>query len=237
MIPVGLQSSENEIIQGIIEATRLILSLDPTVIEITIRSLYVSLTATFFASLIALPLGALIYFREFRGKRAVINTLQTLYAMPTVIIGLIAFLLLSTTGPFGFLGLLFSPQGMIVAQTLLIIPLITGLTVAAMSGIEREMRYTIISLGASLSQSILTILREARFAIFTAVLIGFGRAIAEVGTVLLVGGNIRGFTRVLTTAIALNTSMGNFTLSIALGIILLGVALVVNLALNLVQQR
>jgi tungstate transport system permease protein len=157
--------------------------------------------------------------------------------MPTVIVGLVAFLLLSRNGPFGFLGLLFTPGGMIVAQTLLIIPLITGLTVAAMSNIEREMRYTIISMGASTIQSIWTVLREVRFAIFTAVLIGFGRAIAEVGTVLLVGGNIRGFTRVLTTAISLNTSMGNFTLSIALGIILLGVALFVNVALNLVQQR
>lgn len=229
--------TDNEIIEGLVEAVRLIVTLDPTVVEITIRSLYVSLTATFLASLIALPLGALIYFREFRGKRAVINALQTLYAMPTVIIGLLAFLLLSRSGPFGFLGLLFTPGGMIVAQTILITPLITGLTVAAMSNIEREMRYTIISMGASLFQSILTILREVRFAIFTAVLIGFGRAIAEVGTVLLVGGNIRGFTRVLTTAISLNTSMGNFTLSIALGIILLGVALIVNLALNLVQQR
>lgn len=126
---------------------------------------------------------------------------------------------------------------MIVAQTILIIPLITGLTVAAMSNIDREMRYTIISMGASTLQSIWTVLREVRFAIFTEVLIGFGRAIAEVGTVLLVGGNIRGYTRVLTTAISLNTSMGNFTLSIALGIILLGVALIVNVALNLVQQR
>ena len=228
---------DNEIIQGIIEAINLIVSLDPTVVEITIRSLTVSLSATFFASLIALPLGAFIYFKEFRGKRGVINTLQTLYAMPTVIIGLLAFLLLSRNGPFGFLGLLFPPSGMIVAQTILIIPLITGLTVAAMSNIEREMRYTIISMGASMVQSIWTVLREVRFAIFTAVLIGFGRAIAEVGTVLLVGGNIRGYTRVLTTAISLNTSMGNFTLSIALGIILLAVALIVNVVLNLVQQR
>src|SRR5690606_1841987 len=107
--------TENEIIQGFIEAINLIVSLDPTVVEITLRSLTVSLSATFFASLMALPLGALIYFKEFRGKRGVINTLQTLYAMPTVIIGLLAFLLLSRNGPFGFLGLLFTPSGMIVA--------------------------------------------------------------------------------------------------------------------------
>lgn len=227
----------NEMIQGFIEAIELIVSLDPEVMEITLRSLYVSLSATFFAAIIALPLGAYIYFNEFRGKRAVVNLLQTLYALPTVIVGLGVFLMISRSGPFGFLGMLFTPQGMVVAQTILIIPLITGLTVSALSGIDREMRYTIISLGSSQLQSIVTILREARFAILAAVLLGFGRAIAEVGTVMLIGGNIRGFTRVLTTAIALNTSMGNFSFSIALGIILLSVALVVNIILNVVQGR
>jgi len=226
----------NEIIQGFVEAIELIFSLNPEVIEITVRSLYVSLSATAFASIIALPAGAYIYFNEFRGKRAVINLLQTLYALPTVIVGLAVYLMISRSGPFGFLGMLHTPQGMIVAQTILIIPLITGLTVSALSGIDREMRYTIISLGSSQLQSITTILREAKFAILAAVLLGFGRAIAEVGTVMLIGGNIRGLTRVLTTTIALNTSMGNFSLSIALGIILLGVALVVNVVLNLVQR-
>jgi tungstate transport system permease protein len=237
MAAVGLQISENEILQGIFEAIRLILSLDPQVVEITIRSLYVSLTATVCASLVALPVGAMIYFHEFRGKRAVISTLQTLYALPTVLVGLLIFLLLSQSGPLGFFDLLFTPGGMIIAQTTLIIPMLTGLTVGALSGIEREMRYTIVSLGATTVQSIITLLQEARFAIFTAILLAFGRAIAEVGTVMLVGGNIRGYTRVLTTAIALNTSTGNFTVSIALGIILLGVALVVNIGLNLVQQQ
>ena len=237
MLAGGLQISQNEIVEGFIEAIRLIVSLDPQVVEITLRSLYVSLTATGVASLVALPLGAMIYFHEFRGKRVVISTLQTLYALPTVLVGLFIFLLLSRSGPFGFLDMLFTPGGMIVAQTTLIIPMLTGLTVGALSGIEREMRYTIVSLGATTIQSILTILQEARFAIFSAILLGFGRAIAEVGTVMLVGGNIRGFTRVLTTAIALNTSTGNFTISIALGIILLGVALIVNIGLNVVQQR
>lgn len=237
MLAGGLQISQNEIVEGFVEAIRLIISLDPQVVEITLRSLYVSLTATGVASLVALPLGAMIYFHEFRGKRVVISTLQTLYALPTVLVGLFIFLLLSRSGPFGFLDMLFTPGGMIVAQTTLIIPMLTGLTVGALSGIEREMRYTIVSLGATTIQSILTILQEARFAIFSAILLGFGRAIAEVGTVMLVGGNIRGFTRVLTTAIALNTSTGNFTISIALGIILLGVALIVNIGLNVVQQR
>jgi tungstate transport system permease protein len=227
----------DEIVQGIIQAIQLIVSLNPEVIQITLRSLYVSLSATFSASLIALPIGVTIFLTEFRGKRVVINTLQTLYALPTVVIGLVIFLLLSRSGPFGFLGLLFTPLGMIVAQTVLIIPLLTGLTVSALSGIDQERQYTIISLGASRYQSFVTVLKEVRFAIFAAILLGFGRAISEVGTVMIVGGNIRGFTRVLTTAIALNTSEGNFDISIALGIILLGVALIVNVVLNLVQQR
>lgn len=227
----------NPIVEGFIEAIRLIVSLDPQVVEITIRSLYVSLTATFFAALIALPLGALIYFYEFRGKHAVVSTLQTLYALPTVIVGLIMFLLLSNIGPFGFLRLLYTPGGMIVTQTVLIIPLLMGLTVSALSGIDRDKRYTITALGASRLQTIVTIIVESRFAVMSSVLLGFGRAISEVGTVMIIGGNIRGATRVLTTAIALNTSMANYSVSIALGIILLAVALGVNIALSLVQRR
>jgi tungstate transport system permease protein len=206
-------------------------------VRITILSLYISLTATLIASSVAMPLGAFIYFKEFRGKQAVISTLQTLYALPTVIVGLLMFLLLSNVGPLGFLHLLYTPTGMILAQTVLIIPLLTGLTVTALSGIDREKRYTIIALGASSFQSITTILLEAKFAIVGAVVLGFGRAISEVGTVMIIGGNIRGATRVLTTSIALNTSMANYSMSIALGIILLGVALGVNIVLSLVQRR
>jgi len=197
----------NPIIEGFIEAIKLIVTLDPQVVEITLRSLYVSLSATFVATLIALPVGALIYFYEFRGKHAVVSTLQTLYALPTVIVGLLMFLLLSNIGPLGFLRLLYTPKGMIIAQTVLIVPLLMGLTVSALSGIDRDKRYTITALGANRFQTVATIIMEARFAVMSAVLLGFGRAIAEVGSVMIVGGNIRGATRVLTTAIALNTSM------------------------------
>ena len=227
----------NPIIEGFIEAIKLIVTLDPQVVEITLRSLYVSLSATFVATLIALPVGALIYFYEFRGKHAVVSTLQTLYALPTVIVGLLMFLLLSNIGPLGFLRLLYTPKGMIIAQTVLIVPLLMGLTVSALSGIDRDKRYTITALGANRFQTVATIIMEARFAVMSAVLLGFGRAIAEVGSVMIVGGNIRGATRVLTTAIALNTSMANYSMSIALGIILLAVALGVNIALSLVQRR
>ncbi len=229
--------NESPVIEGFIEAINLIITLNPQVVEIAIRSLYVSLTATLFAALIALPVGAVIYFYEFRGKHAVVSTLQTLYALPTVIVGLVMFLLLSNIGPFGFLRLLYTPNGMVVTQTILIIPLLMGLTVSALSGIDRDKRYTITALGASRLQTITTIIVESRFAVMSSVLLGFGRAISEVGTVMIVGGNIRGATRVLTTAIALNTSMANYSMSIALGIILLAVALGVNITLSLVQQR
>lgn len=229
--------SGSPIIEGFIEAINLIITLNPQVVEITIRSLYVSLTATFFAALIALPAGALIYFYEFRGKHAVVSTLQTLYALPTVIVGLIMFLILSNIGPFGFLRLLYTPGGMVVTQTVLIIPLLMGLTVSALSGIDRDKRHTITALGASRFQTVTTIIIESRFAVMSSILLGFGRAISEVGTVMIVGGNIRGATRVLTTAIALNTSMANYSMSIALGIILLAVALGVNITLSLAQRR
>lgn len=227
----------NEIIDGITEAIRLIITLNPEVIEITLRSLSISLAATLLGALIALPLGGAIHFYEFRGKRVLINAIQTLYALPTVIAGLFLFLFISRSGPFGFLGLLFTSTGMVIAQLILILPVLIGLTISALSTIDRDTRDTITSLGATRLQAVYSIMQEARFAILSAVILGFGRAISEVGAAMMIGGNIRGATRVLTTAIALETSMGNFALSIALGIILLGVAVVINLLLNYVQQR
>lgn len=178
-----------------------------------------------------------MHFHEFRGKRVLVNVIQTLYALPTVIAGLFLFLFISRTGPFGFLGLLFTAEGMVVAQLILILPILIGLTLSALSTIDKEVRYTITSLGATRTQSVFTIMQEARFAILSAIILGFGRAISEVGAAMMIGGNIRGATRVLTTAIALETSMGDFGRSIALGIILLGVAVVINLGLNIIQQR
>jgi tungstate transport system permease protein len=154
-----------------------------------------------------------------------------------VIAGLFVFLLISRAGPFGFLRLLFTPAGMVLAQSLLILPIMAGLTLTALSGVDRSKRDTIISLGATEVQTILSLVHEARFAILGAVALGFGRAISEVGAAMMIGGNIRGFTRVLTTAIALETSMGNISLSLALGIILLAIALVVNLLVHMVQQE
>lgn len=225
-----------EIISGFIQAFQLIVSLNPELLEVTALSLFISLSATAIAALIAIPLGGVIHFREFAGKRVLITIIQTLYSVPTVIIGLLVFLIISRSGPFGFLGLLFTPGGMIIGQTVLIMPIMIGLTITALSGIDRNIRDTLISLGATELQSIARIVQEAQFAILGAVILGFGRAISEVGVAMMIGGNIRGETRVLTTSIALETGMGNFGLSIALGIVLLAIALVVVLIMNLITS-
>ena len=204
--------------------------------EIAALSLFVSLSATFIAALISIPLGGLIHFQEFYGKRAVIIVIQTLYSVPTVVVGLLLYLMISRSGPLGFLGLLFTPEGMILGQTILIIPIITGLVISALSGVDKSISDTLVALGATGFQKILQIVIEARFAILSAVILGFGRAIAEVGVAMMIGGNIRGNTRVLTTAITLETGMGEFGLSIALGIILLTVALIVVIILNLITS-
>jgi tungstate transport system permease protein len=231
----------SEIVSGFLQAINLIATLDPEVIRITILSLEISLTSTFLSALLSVPLGALIYYHEFFGKRLVINMIQTLYALPTVLAGLLLFLLLSNAGPLGFLALLFTPQGMVLAQMILVMPLITGFTISALSGVDRDMKTMLNSLGATKFQSVTTLIREVRFAVLAAVILGFGRAISEVGAAMIIGGNIRGGigysgTRVLTTAISLETSQGNFPLAIALGIILLGVAVLVNFGLNLLQE-
>ena len=227
----------SDIAEGIVQAIQLIVSLDQEVLEITARSLMISLSATLIGSLIAIPIGGFIHFKEFGGKRGLITIIQTLYALPTVLAGLLVFLLLSRSGPFGFLGLMFTPAGMIIGQTVLIIPLMLGMTLIALSGVSRTKQDTVISLGATSLQTVITIVKEARFAILGGVILGFGRAISEVGAAMIIGGNIRGYTRVLTTAIALETSMGNLSLSIALGIILLAIAMVVTGFLFLVQER
>lgn len=226
-----------EIIDGFFEAIQLILTLDPEVMDIALRSVLVSSTATLVAALIAIPLGALIYFYDFPGKRAVINIIQTLYALPTVIVGLVVYLVISHSGPLGHLDLLYTTDAMIIAQVILVSPLIAGFTISALTSLDRDMKNTVLGLNAPAYRAILTLVREAKFAILSAVVLAFGRAIAEVGAVMMVGGNIRHFTRTLTTAISLNTSMGEFSVSIALGIILLGIALIVNLGVNVLQYR
>ena len=227
----------SEIWHGLIKALELIVTLDPEVMEIAGRSLAISVTATLLASVICLPLGSLIHFNRFIGKRALINLIQTFYSIPTVVVGLFVFLLLSRAGPLGGLNLLFTPTVMIIGQMILITPVLLGLTISAFSGVDKAIPDTARSLGASDFQTVVLVLKEARFAVMAAILLAFGRAISEVGLALMVGGNIRGFTRVFTTAISLETSKGDIELAIALGIILILIALIINIVLNRLQQR
>jgi tungstate transport system permease protein len=225
----------NEITAGVLQALHLIVNVDHEVLQITILSLEISLASTLLSACIGVPLGTYLYYHDFPGKRVLVNIVQTLYALPTVIAGLLLFLLISNQGPLGFLHILYTPIGMVLAQMILVIPLITGLTFAALMAIDPEMRQTVTSLGATGFQSAWTLIREVRFGILAAIILGFGRAISEVGAAMIIGGNIRGYTRVLTTAISLETSVGDFPFAIALGIILLGLAVLVNVGLNVVQ--
>jgi len=224
----------SDIVEGVSQAINLIVTLNPEVLQIAALSLYISLSASILAALISIPVGGFIHFHEFRGKRILIIVIQTLYSVPTVVVGLLIYLIISRSGPLGFLGLLFTPEGMILGQTVLIIPIMMGLVISALSGVDKNISDTLVSLGATGFQSIVQIVKEARYAILSAVILGFGRALSEVGVAMMIGGNIRGETRVLTTAIALQTGMGDFGFSIALGIILLAVALVVVIILNLI---
>lgn len=236
-IIVFFGDSVSEIINGFFQAIELIISLDPDVVTITLRTLEISLSSTLFGTLIAVPLGGLIYFKSFKGKRGLINIIQTLYSLPTVLVGLLVFLLLSNEGPLGGLNLLFTPGGMIIGQTVLILPIMTGFTIVALSGVKGEIKDLALSLGSSEMQTLYTIMREAKYALLGAVILGFGRAISEVGVAMMIGGNIRGYTRVITTTMALETSKGNIELSIALGIILLIIALAISLILNQIQEK
>lgn len=226
----------NDIAEGISQAIYLIVTLNPEVMQIAALSLYISLSATILAALISIPVGGFIHFHEFYGKRALIVVIQTLYSVPTVVVGLVVYLIISRSGPLGFFGLLFTPEGMILGQTVLIIPIMMGLVISALSGVDKSISDTLVALGATGFQKIVEIVKEARYAILSAVVLGFGRAIAEVGVAMMIGGNIRDQTRVLTTAITLETGMGKFGFSIALGIILLAVALIVVVTLNLITS-
>ena len=226
-----------EIWQGFIKAIELIVSLDPEVMEIAGRSLGISVTSTVLASLICIPLGSLIHFHRFRGKRVLVNIIQTFFSIPTVGVGLFVFVLFSQAGPLGGIGIMFTPTVMVIGQMILITPILLGLTISALSGVDKAILDTAISLGANNFQTMIVVLREARYAVVAAIVMGFGRAVSEVGLALMVGGNIRGFTRVITTAISLETSKGELELAIALGIILISLTLIINIALNRIQQR
>lgn len=206
-------------------------------LQVTALSLYVSGMATLLGSMIGIPLGALIGLKEFGGKGAVKTVTYTLYGFPPVLSGLVVYYLFSRAGPFGEFGILFTPTAMIIAETLLVIPLVTGITITSVSEVDKAVKDTVRALGASSSQNTLTVMREAWVGIVMGSMIGFGRVIAEVGAAYLVGGNIDDKTRVLTTAIMLETRMGHFEWAMALGAVLLAVALGVFFFLRLLQEK
>lgn len=218
----------SEILTAFGEAGRLIASAEGRLTGIVFLSLRVSLTAVFFASLIGLPLGAAIAVGRFPGRQALIVTLNALMGLPPVVVGLLVYLMLSRAGPLGHFGILFTPAAMVVAQTILIVPIIAALSRQVIEDAWQEYREQLRSFGASPFSAALTLLWDTRFSLVIIVLAGFGRAAAEVGAVMIVGGNIEGVTRVMTTAIALETSMGDLPLALGLGIILIALVLVLN---------
>ena len=226
----------NEIWAGIQAAFWLIGTLDADLLEITLRSLQVSLTALVIASVLALPFGTWLAIRRFRYRRATIAVLNALMGLPPVVVGLIVYLLLSRSGPFGVFGLLFTPTAMIIAQVIIITPLIASITHQAMRELWAEYHDLLISLNTSKRQRIATLIWDGRRTLLTAALAGFGRAIGEVGAIMIVGGNIDHATRVLTTAIALETGKGDFALALGLGFVLIALALAVNFAIHALSR-
>ncbi len=217
---------------GLAQAVRLLFTLDPDLVEITLRSLLVTGSAVLIAALIALPLGALLAVRRFRFRRLTIAVLNALMGLPPVVVGLFVYVLFSRSGPLGVLGLLFTPTAMVIAQVIIIVPLMASITQQALRELWSDYRDLLISLNTSLTQRLGTLLWDGRRALLTAALAGFGRAIGEVGAIMVVGGNIDHHTRVLTTAIALETGKGDFALALGLGFVLIGLAIAVNIAIH-----
>ena len=217
--------------EGFVAGLGLILTGDPALLEISLRSLFVSLSAVVLASLFAFPLAAWLTVSRFRARRGVIALLNALMGLPPVVVGLFVYLMLSRAGPFGVLGLLYTPWAMILAQALILLPLIASIAHQGLREVWSDYRDLLISLGASKRQRMTTLLMDGRRGLLTAALAGFGRGIGEVGAVMIVGGNIENATRVLTTAIALETGKGEFEFALSLGLVLLAAALCVNMLL------
>ena len=220
-----------------VQALQLVGGADPKLFAIVLLSLRVSLTAVVIACAIGLPLGATIGVSRFVGRHTLIVILNAMMGMPPVVVGLAVYLLLSRAGPLGQMGLLFTPTAMVIAQAILITPIIAALTRQVVEDAWDEYREQLRSLGETRFGAALTLLADVRFSLLTIVLAGFGRAAAEVGAVMIVGGNIDGVTRVMTTAIALETSKGDLPLALALGMVLLAIVLAINAAAFIVKER
>ena len=215
----------------------LLWTLDEELLNVVFVSLKVSFFSTLISSMAGVPLGLIIALNEFRGKRIIITVLNTLLSLPTVVIGLFVYSFISRRGLLGSMGLLYTTKAMIIGQVILILPIVTTLTITALSRIDDRYRKTALTLGAGPVQTAFVILREARFGILASIIVAFGRVIAEVGISMMLGGNARGFTRTMTTAMALQFDKGEFTLSVALGIVLLLISFSVNIVFNYFQGK
>lgn len=225
------------ILEGIKKAFWLLITLDPEVMGITFLSLRVSGTATLISLFLGISAGTAVALSNFRGKKFVASVINTGMALPPVVVGLIVSIMLWRSGPLGFLEILYTPTAMIVAQAIIATPIVTGITLAAMQNLPRKLRLQILALGATRIQMVWILIKEARLPLLAAVMAGFGGVISEVGASIMVGGNIMDYSRVLTTATVMETGRGNFDVAIALSLILLILAYLVNLLLTWVQQR
>ncbi len=227
----------NPILDGLARALWLLLSFDPEIYSVMLLTLRVSGGAVVVGAVLGIPFGAAVALNDFLGKRFLVSIINTLMGLPPVVVGLLVYLLLSTSGPLGPLQLLYTPTAMILAQTIMTLPIVSGITISSITAVDRAIRDKALSLGATQSQLIIAILKEARLGLLTALIVAFGSAISEVGAVMIVGGNIRWSTRVLTTAIVLETEMGEFGVAMAIGIILLIISFVINAVLTHMQWR
>ncbi|MEM2954050.1 MAG: ABC transporter permease [Candidatus Bathyarchaeia archaeon] len=215
------------------------------ILNITLLSLRVSGTAVLIGALIGIPVGALLGLGQFKGKRTVMrfvdvmlkSVVNTFMGLPPVVVGLVVYLLLTASGPLGWLGLLYTPTAMIITQLIMVVPIIIGVTMSAIGSVEKSIREKALSLGATETQAAWLVLREARMGVLTSIIAAFGAAISEVGGIMLTGGNIRWWTRTLTTAIVIETELGDFAMALTLGAILLSMAFIINLALTIVQLK
>jgi tungstate transport system permease protein len=225
------------IIEAFKKAFALIFSIDPELLSIILLSFRVSGAALLIAACIGIPLSAILGLRKFPAKGFVISLMNTFMGLPPVVVGLFVYIMLSRSGPLGFMGILYTPSAMVIAQTILAFPIVASLCHSAIVGVDPIIRQASMTLGATPFQIAITIIKEARYGIMSGVIAAFGRVMAEVGAILIVGGNIAGYTRVMTTTIALETDKGNFELALALGIILLTISLLINALLHSIQKK
>jgi tungstate transport system permease protein len=225
------------IIEGFKKALSLIFNLDAELLGIILLSLKVSASALLIAACIGIPLSAMLGLKKIPAKGFVISLMNTFMGLPPVVVGLFVFMALSRSGPLGFMGLLYTPSAMVIAQIILAFPIVVALCHSAIVNIDPIIKQASMTLGATPFQTTITIIKEARYGIMSGVIAAFGRLMAEVGAILIVGGNIAGYTRVMTTTIALETDKGHFELALALGIILLTISLLINAALHFIQKK